>query len=324
MRVAMRAWWTVLCRYWENPPMNAGRYAPSPSGPLHLGNLRTALIAWALARQTGRSFFLRIDDIDPGRDGAADQQIRELERLGIDWDGPVYYQAKRRELYEEVLSDLQQRGLVFPCFCSRKDIREATRAPHMPPTHYPGTCLRLTDGERREAMLSGKTPALRLKPSVTQWSIDDDFVGRFTGPVDAFVLRRGDLWPAYNLASVVDDIDLGVDQVVRGNDLLSSSPAQAYLTSLISDHPMTYVHVPLVLGPGGQRLAKRDGAVTMEDCEDLGLSTKAVFTMLSASLNVPDCDTSKDFIRRFDLNKISAKPMRIIFEKTGIPYMNRA
>lgn len=282
--------------------MTAGRFAPSPSGPMHLGNLRTALVAWALARQSGRSFYLRIDDIDPGRDRGAESQIRDLEALGIDWDGPVIYQSQRRDLYEQALDDLRGQAHIFYCYCSRKEIREAVRAPHVLPTQYPGTCLTKVDPPER----NGRSPAIRLKPPPTAVRIDDRFVGPYEGAVDALVLRRGDGWPAYNLASVVDDIDLGVDQVVRGDDLLDSSPAQLYLGQLLSNWKPEFVHIPLVLNEDGKRLAKRDGAVTMSD---IGLVSADVLRVLAESLGVSECVSPEDFVARFDLQNVDRKPV---------------
>lgn len=282
----------------------AGRYAPSPSGPLHVGNLRTALAAWAWARSTGRRFLLRIEDIDPHRVGAAEKQLRDLERLGVDWDEQPLYQSGRFDIYDAVLDDLQRRDFVFECYCSRKDIREAASAPHSPPGHYPGTCTELTKAERETANKNlshlGRTPALRLRPKESMWSVRDYFAGQYVANVDAFVLRRSDGGPAYNLAAVVDDALSGVDQVVRGDDLLPSAPGQAYLASLLGNEPPVYGHVPLVLNPAGRRLAKRDGAVTLDDLVEIGWEVGDLVAELSSSLGAPPVRTASEFLAEFD------------------------
>ena len=260
-----------------------GRYAPSPSGDLHLGNLRTAVLAWLFAQYSGRGFRMRIDDIDAQRSSAesASRQLEDLAALGITWDEPVASQQQTLPFYAEALADLQQRGLVYDCYCSRKDIQEASRAPHAIPGRYPGTCRDLSPAQRAERqaelVAQDRVPALRLRSDATSFTVSESFSleadgGFYTGEVDDFVLRRGgnasqvsDADYAYNLAVVVDDHLVGVDQVVRGDDLLSSAPRQAYLAELLGYAPVEYVHVPLVLGPDGKRLAKRDGAVTLRE-----------------------------------------------------------
>ena len=260
-----------------------GRYAPSPSGDLHLGNLRTAVLAWLFAQYSGRGFRMRIDDIDAQRSSteSATRQLEDLAALGITWDEPVASQQQTLSYYAEAFTDLQQRGLVYECYCSRKDIQEASRAPHAIPGRYPGTCRDLSPAQRAEKQAElaaqGRVPALRLRADVTSFTVRESFSleadnGQYTGEVDDFVLRRGGNANqvshadyAYNLAVVVDDHLAGVDQVVRGDDLLSSAPRQACLAELLGYAPVEYVHVPLVLGPDGKRLAKRDGAVTLRE-----------------------------------------------------------
>ena len=172
----------------------AGRYAPSPSGDLHYGNLRTALLAWLWARSTGRDFRMRVDDIDTQRSSAAsaERQLADLAALGIDWDGDVLYQHDRFDAYANTLRHLEQRGLVYECYCSRREIQEAARAPHAVPGSYPGTCRSLDDATRaqRRANLAaaGRVPALRLRADVTQWTVHDFFAGDSTGDVDDMVL----------------------------------------------------------------------------------------------------------------------------------------
>lgn len=228
------------------------------------------------ARVTGRRFVLRIEDIDRVRSGSAQRQIDELKALGIDWDGEVLIQSSRAHVHDEAVTRLFHEGYAFECFCSRKDIREASSAPHVPPGHYPGTCLHLSESEiaqkREEFAAEGRRPALRLKAPVSEWTVHDEYFGQYTGPVDHFVIQRSDGAPAYNLAVVIDDAFQGVDQVVRGDDLLSQSPGQAILARLLGYPTVTYAHVPLVLAQSGARLAKRDGAVTIEELAERGVT----------------------------------------------------
>lgn len=246
--------------------MSAGRYAPSPSGDLHVGNLRTALLAWLFARTSGRAFLLRVEDLDRERSRSEheERQLEDLRALGLDWDGPVARQSERGDLHDAAVDDLVRRGLTFECFCTRREIQEAPSAPHLPAGAYPGTCRDLTDAERHERRRD-RPPALRLRAAASRWQVEDLLHGTVEGGVDDLVLRRGDGVVAYNLAVVVDDAAQGVDQVVRGDDLLDSAPRQAYLAHLLGHPAPTYAHVPLVLNGAGRRLAKRDGAVTLRE-----------------------------------------------------------
>lgn len=266
----------------------AGRFAPSPSGQLHLGNLRTAVLAWLFARSTGRRFLLRVEDLDRVRAGAEAEQLAELAALGLTADSPVTRQSEQGERYAQALDRLGVHGLVYECFCSRRDVAEAASAPHTRGGFYPGTCRDLS-GEERERRRALRTPALRLRSGVTSWTAHDLLAGRVEGPVDDFVLRRNDGVIAYNLAVVVDDGADGIDQVVRGDDLLDSTPRQAYLASLLGLEVPTYAHVPLAVTGTGRRLAKRDGAVTLEDLARLGWTAPEVLELLLASLGLPGC-----------------------------------
>src|SRR3954466_5128148 len=227
-----------------------GRFAPSPTGDLHVGNLRTALLAWLFARSAGGRFLMRMEDLDTGRvrPGIEERQLADLAALGIDWDGPVVRQSERLPLYEAALERLD----TYPCFCTRAEIREAASAPHGVVGAYPGTCRSLSAAERAALEASGRPPALRV---------------RADGTVDDFVVRRGDGAFAYNLAVVVDDAAMGVDEVVRGDDLADSTPRQVWLGRALGLDEPVYVHVPLVLGPDGARLAKRHGAVTLRELD---------------------------------------------------------
>ncbi|WP_020111040.1 tRNA glutamyl-Q(34) synthetase GluQRS [Rhodococcus sp. 114MFTsu3.1] len=288
--------------------MPAGRFAPSPSGDLHLGNLRTALLAWLFARSTGRPFLMRVEDLDRVREGAEARQLADLRAIGLDWDGPVVRQSERTALYDDAIAHLTASGMTYECFCTRREIQEAASAPHAPDGAYPGTCRNLTAVERATKT---RPPAVRLKADVTEFSFHDDVLGAFHGQVDDLVLRRVDGVAAYNLAVVVDDGEQGVDQVVRGDDLLTSSPRQAYLASLLDIPAPTYAHVPLALNAQGKRLAKRDGAVTLEDQAALGLGPRDVLHLLARSLELAEADeqvSPGDILRRFDPQKLPTTP----------------
>jgi glutamyl-tRNA synthetase len=246
-----------------------GRFAPSPTGVLHLGNLRTALLAWLFARASGGRYLVRMEDLDTGRvrEGAADQQLADLAALGLDWDGDVVFQSQRLDRYGEAIGRLQAADRLYECFCTRAEIRAAASAPHgpLPEGAYPGTCLHLTDAERAERRAAGRRPALRIRASAVRVGFHDRILGRVEGVVDDFVVQRNDGAPAYNLAVVVDDAAQGVEEVVRGDDLLESTPRQLFLARALGVPAPQYAHVPLVVGPDGARLAKRHGDVTLRD-----------------------------------------------------------
>lgn len=264
----------------------AGRFAPSPSGELHAGNLRTAMLAWLFARSTGRDFLLRIEDLDRARAGAEAEQLRDLAAVGVTWDGAVVRQTDRAAVYAEAIAWLTAAGLTYECFCTRREIQEAPSAPHAPQGAYPGTCRDLDPAEL-EVKRSTRPAAIRLRAGATEYTVRDVLQGDFTGVVDDFVLRRNDGVTAYNLAVVVDDAAQGVDQVVRGDDLLPSTPRQAYLASLLNIPIPEYAHVPLVVNSDGARLAKRDGAVTLADLSRAGVSAADVRDLILRSLGLP-------------------------------------
>lgn len=301
------------------PVTGAGRYAPSPSGDLHLGNLRTALLAWLFARATGRAFLMRIEDLDRARDaGSAAAQLEDLARLGIDWDGEPVLQTERGPAHEAAIARLADAGLVYECTCTRKDILAAPSAPHAPPGAYPGTCRDRTLAERETARtaIAPRTPALRLRvPDGTlPPTFTDRVLGEVRGDIDDLVLRRGDGTVAYNLAVVVDDAEMGIDQVVRGADLAPSTPRQILLQRLLalpSPPEVEYAHVPLVLGPTGARLAKRDGAVTLRELEAAGTSAQAVLSQLAHSLNLAiqgERVSAQQLVSRFDPAQLPTDP----------------
>lgn len=258
-----------------------GRFAPSPTGVLHLGNLRTALAAHASARAKGGRFLVRFEDLDrvtSSRDHAR-TQLDHLARVGVTWDDEPVFQSERFAIHERAIGILSSRGLVYECFCSRREIREAAAAPHEATPIYPGTCRDLDDGERAERRAS-RSPALRLKAGSARVDFEDERHGVVTGVADDVVLRRNDGVPAYNLAVVVDDAAQGVTEVVRGEDLLDTTPSQVLLQKLLGLVTPTYHHVPLMRGPDGERLAKRHGAVTLPDLLAEGRTVDDVVEML--------------------------------------------
>lgn len=284
--------------------MGAGRFAPSPSADLHIGNLRTAVLSWLFARSTGRRFLVRVEDLDDRTlPEVAERQLMDLAVLGLTWDEPPQWQSQHRQRYDDAVRHLAEQGLLYECYCTRKDVQKAPRAPHAPRGAYPGTCRDLTDAEREvRRQATGRSPALRLRSRVREFTITDILHGYYTGVVDDFVVRRGDGVPAYNLAVVVDDAAQGIDQVVRGDDLLPSSPRQAYLTDLLGYTLPAYAHVPLVLNADGKRLAKRDGAVTLAE-----IGVDRAFDQITESLHWPSRDLD-DLRRQFDAPRLPREP----------------
>lgn len=271
-----------------------GRFAPSPTGELHLGSLRTALLAWMVARSRRDRFVVRIEDLDPvasSRDHEA-AQLRDLAALGLDWDGPVWRQSERADAHVEALDRLAGQGVTYECFCSRREIREAAAAPHGGDFVYPGTCRDLSAAQR-SARRAGRRPALRLRSDpAAEIVVDDALAGRYEGPPSDVVLRRNDGVIAYQLAVVVDDAAQGVDHVVRGDDLLPSTPTQVALQRALGLPVPEYLHVPMVVGPGGERLAKRDGAIGLADLGAAGVSIDEVRAALVASLGLVAAGTA--------------------------------
>ena len=296
--------------------IGAGRYAPSPSGDLHLGNLRTAVLAWLFARSSGLRFLLRIEDLDRARDaGSAERQIEDLRRLGIDWDGEPQRQSDRSAVYARAIAELWSQGLIYECTCTRRDILAAPSAPHAPPGAYPGTCRSRTPAEQERAArsIAPRVPALRLRTpeGATAPDFTDLILGQVHGEIDDFVVRRGDGTVAYNLAVVVDDADQGVVQVVRGDDLASSTPRQILLQRLLGVPTPEYAHVPLVLGPTGARLAKRDGAVTLAELREHGVTDADVRSQLAVSLDLAapgERVSTEQILQRFDPNRLPRAP----------------
>ena len=268
--------------------MAGGRFAPSPTGALHLGNLRTALAAAISAQGRGVPFFVRMEDLDrvtASRQHEADQ-LADLTEIGIDWDGEVIRQSERFDRYADALADLVSRGMTYECWCTRREIREAAVAPHGVGSEgrYPGTCRELSTAELETRRSSGRPPAVRLRADGPEVTFDDLVVGRQARIADDVVLRRNDGVPAYQLAVVIDDDAQGIDEVVRGDDLLDSTAAQLLLIELLGLERPMYGHVPLIVAADGQRLAKRHGAVTLAELGARGVDPDMVRARLLDSL----------------------------------------
>ena len=246
------------------PGKIVGRFAPSPSGRMHLGNLWSGLLAWLSARSVGGSMVLRLEDLDPDRckQEYCDQVMRDLEWLGLSWDNVPVYQSRRTEAYREAFEQLRNKGLIYPCYCTRAE-RLAASAPHrsVGAAVYDGRCLRLPPDVRREYE-STRRPAWRVEVPSKMITFRDLCQGEYSEELKSacgdFILRRSDGVYAYQLAVVVDDAMMGVNQVVRGSDLLDSTPRQLWLQEQWGFGHPEYGHVPLLLSPDGRRLAKRD------------------------------------------------------------------
>lgn len=245
---------------------------------------------------------VRFDDLDRVNSDPdiAAAQLRDLRSIGVDGDGDQVFQSRRFEIYDDALRRLEHLGVVYECYCTRKEISGAVSAPHGAPTPYPGTCRDLTSTERVHRRRE-RRPALRLRSDRLQRTVDDRLHGRVAVPVDDVVLRRNDGVPSYNLATVVDDALQGVTEVVRGGDLLAVTASQVALQELLGHPTPVYVHLPLVVGVDGERLSKRHGAVSLGDLDALGWSTPEVRSMLLRSLGQHDDGT-------FDIDAVPRMP----------------
>ena len=291
------------------------RFAPSPTGPLHLGNLRTALVSWLHARSEHGQWLVRMEDLDRITSSAAHEsdQLRSLAALGLHSDEAVVRQSERFDLYRDAIATLQRQGRVYECYCTRREIREAAHAPHDDGTlvAYPGTCRRLTDERRRQLAAMGRPPALRLRSHDERFVVHDLLAGEFDGVAHDVVLQRNDGVPAYNVAVVVDDAMQAISHVVRGHDLLSSVPSQRLLQQLLDLPEPTYAHVAMVLAGDRSRLAKRHGAVTLADLAARGVDSASVLALLGHSLDLcslHDRVTATDLVTVFRIGAVPRTP----------------
>ncbi|MGO9971379.1 MAG: tRNA glutamyl-Q(34) synthetase GluQRS [Solirubrobacteraceae bacterium] len=291
-----------------------GRFAPSPTGPLHLGSLRTALVAWLFARSQSARFLVRIEDLDPQRSRRAfeQEQLADLRALGIDWDEQPVRQSERLALYAEALRELEAQERLYHCYCTRAEIRDAASAPHGGPAEgvYPGTCRELSAAQRRRREADGCPPALRVRADGEVIVFEDRLRGRWRGVVDDFVVRRADGVPSYQLAVVVDDAAQGVGEVVRGADLADSTPRQILLTRLLGLPQPSYAHVPLVIGADGARLAKRHRSATLAD---RGEPPSATLALLARTLGLgggrDDVNGAAELLDGFDPDALPRDPV---------------
>lgn len=250
---------------------------------------------------------MRIDDLDPIRSRPEHErvQLADLRAIGIDWDGEPVRVSSRIARYGEAIAQLEDAGRVYPCWCTRAEIRTSTEAAHgaLPEGAYPGTCRRLSAADRVDRERSGRPPALRLDAGGEVVRFRDRLHGEIEGRVDDLVLRRGDGTPAYHLAVVVDDAEQGVEEVVRGDDLLDSTPRQLLLARLLALRAPSYAHVPLVLGADGARLAKRHGAVTLADWQPA-----AAVEWIADSLGLGGASTASDLLDGFETGALPLEP----------------
>jgi len=304
--------------------MVRGRLAPSPTGYLHIGNARSFLLAWLQIRSMGGEIVLRIEDLDMARAaaGAAGEIVRDLAWLGLDWDNEpsgLYVQSNRFDRYRMALDELRHRELVYPCYCSRKELKEIASAPHGPSGPlYPGTCRDLSPEERR-AREATKTPSWRFRaPPETTVEFDDLIVGPVRERVDLasgdFIVARADGVFSYQLAVVLDDIDMGITHVLRGDDLLDSTPRQILLFRSFDAAVPHYAHVPLILGPDGVRLAKRHGSISIAELRAAGRSSERVVGWLAWSCGLlprPEPIAASELIAGFSLDSIDRRTTRL-------------
>ena len=293
--------------------MQTTRLAPSPTGALHLGNARTFLVNWTLARRGGWRVILRIEDIDGPRikRGADRQAIEDLRWLGIDWDEGPIYQSGRRAIYDAALQRLLDAQVAYPCVCSRSEAATAASAPHAEDGSavYPGTCRGRFASADEARRLTGRNPAIRfaVPPGIIEFK--DGFAGPIRMDVQQqlgdFVIAKSDLSPAYQLAVVADDARMNVTQVIRGDDLIDSTPRQILLYRALdlADRIPDYVHLPLVVGPDGRRLAKRHGDTRLSHYRQRGVSAERVIALLARWCGIDphaESTTAQAFAERFD------------------------
>ncbi|HEX7003020.1 MAG TPA: tRNA glutamyl-Q(34) synthetase GluQRS [Trueperaceae bacterium] len=305
--------------------MSRGRYAPSPTGDLHLGNARTALVAWWRSRGAGSSFVMRVEDLDEPRTvpAAVPGNLDELRWLGIDWDeGPdvggahaPYRQSQRHALYERALAELADREAVFECYLSRRELRELSSAPHGATPVYGEQERRRNRLVRERKRAQGKRPALRLQAEETELRFHDALHGEVVfeaaSEVGDVVLRRADGAWAYQFAVVVDDLEMGIEEVVRGDDLLHSTAAQLLVYRALRREPPAFMHVPLLLDESGERLAKRRGSLTLSALRSSGVTAAKVVGLLAATLGFlerPEPLEAAEFLSIASLDQLRREP----------------
>ena len=298
-----------------------GRFAPTPSARLHLGNLMCAMLAWLSARSAGGAFRLRIEDLDTARCPFMGEYTKalldDLDWFGLDFDGEVLWQSQRTAVYDGYFSKLQEKGLLYPCYCTRAELHAAS-APHLSDgvPIYDGRCLaRLLSGEPAP---TGRKPAYRLRVPDAEIGFLDTVAGDHREHLPTacgdFIVRRSDGVYAYQLAVVVDDALSGVTQVVRGNDLLTSTPRQIYLQRELGFDTPDYFHIPLLVDAKGRRLSKREGDGCMQRVRAIYRTPEPVIGALAAALGLlpaPQSITLRELIPLFDWAKIPRDAVRL-------------
>ena len=296
-----------------------GRFAPSPSGRMHLGNAWSALLAWLSVRSRGGTMVLRLEDRDPDRckRPLCDGVEEDLRWLGLDWDeggsagGPEFYQSRRSEIYRAALEQLEQQGLLYPCFCTRGQLH-APNAPHRSDGEviYPGTCRDLS-AEERTVRARTRHPAVRIRVPDEEIGFVDRLQGAYgenlARDCGDFILRRSDGVYAYQLAVVVDDALMGVTEVTRGSDLLTSTPRQIYLQQLLCFDTPDYCHVPLLCAPDGRRLSKRESDLTLQSLRERGVRPEEIVGRLACAAGLidrPEPISAQELVPVFDVHKL--------------------
>ena len=318
------------------------RFAPSPTGRLHIGGARTAIFNWAFARATGGTFILRIEDTDPERSTEENVQVilNAMRWLGLDWDeGPEvggeagpYFQMQRMDTYKDALERLKERGAVYPCFCSKEDLdakRKAAEEAGEAYEGYDGTCRDLDPAEAERRIQAGEPHTWRLKVPRDHGPIefDDAVYGHTSFPanvMDDMILVRTDGSPTYNFAVVCDDANMGITQVIRGDDHLSNTPRQILIYEALGLPVPTFAHLSMILGPDGKKLSKRHGATSVEEYRDRGFLPDAMVNFLALlgwSLDGETTIMSRETIcSEFSLDRITKKDA--IFDETKLLWMN--
>lgn len=302
-----------------------GRFAPSPTGRMHGGNIFAALTAWLVAKSQGGHMVLRIEDLDRERSKPQfiDDVQRDFERLGLYWDEGPFFQHDRNEAYTEAFARLKGEGLVYPCYCTRADLHAAS-APHRGEKPvYPGTCRRLTADERAQREAAGRTPAQRLVVPDETIAFEDLIQGPYQQhlPTECgdFLVRRSDGAFAYQLAVVLDDAAQGVNSVVRGVDLLCSTPQQIYLQRLLGLPEPTYAHVPLLVAEQDRRLSKRDKDAALDELLTRYKTPEAVIGHIAGITGLAptqDPATPGQLLETFDIEKLPT----MFADKVQIPW----
>lgn len=292
-----------------------GRFAPSPTGVLHLGNARSFLLAWLSVRAQGGKLWMRIENLDGPRirQGAEQECLEDLQWLGLDWDGPLVRQSERQDLYREALDRLLDAGLAYPCICSRKEVEAAASAPHAGEEGpiYPGTCRQRFQDPHEILEDPLQAAAVRFLAPAGEVRFEDGFLG--TQSIDVatdlgdFVIAKRDGQAAYQLAVLVDDAAMGITEVLRGDDLLTSAARQLQLADALQIPPPAYLHVPLVVGPDGRRLAKRHGDTSLKAFRAAGVTPEQILGWLACSCGFQKDDSpvsAAALIDCFDLQRI--------------------